>query len=129
MTETASPTGATIPELGARAKAASRILATASTAAKNAALLDAADLLLQRADDVLEANAHDVQRAQGDGVAPTVIDRLRLDPVRIESMAGGLMQVASLPDPVGEVLDGWTRPNGLRIQRVRVPLGVVSIIY
>jgi len=126
---TAPTTGASIPELGARAKAASRVLATTSTAVKNAGLLDAADLLRQRTDDVLEANAVDVQRAESQGVAPTVIDRLRLDPARIEGMAGGLAQVASLPDPVGEVLDGWTRPNGLRIQRVRVPLGVVAIIY
>ncbi len=118
-----------IPELGRRAKAASRVLATASTARKNAALLDAADLLVARADDILEANAADVRRAEEQGVAMTIIDRLRLNPVRIEGMAGGLLQVASLPDPVGEVLDGWTRPNGLRIQRVRVPLGVVAIIY
>ncbi len=126
---TPTPGRASIPELGRRAKAASRVLATASTATKNAALLGAADLLLARSADILEANAADVQRALGDGVAPTVIDRLRLNPVRIEGMAGGLLQVASLPDPVGEVLDGWTRPNGLRIQRVRVPLGVVAIIY
>lgn len=118
-----------IPELGRRAKAASRVLATSSTAAKNAALLSAADLLLARADDVLEANAADVRRAEEQGVSPTVVDRLRLNRTRIEGMAGGLLQVAQLPDPVGEILDGWTRPNGLRIHRVRVPLGVVAIIY
>jgi len=118
-----------IPELGRRAKAASRVLATASTAAKNSALLEGADLLLARSAEVLEANAVDVQRAEAGGVPPTVIDRLRLDAGRIDGMAGGLRQVATLPDPVGEVLDGWTRPNGLRIQRVRVPLGVVAIIY
>jgi glutamate-5-semialdehyde dehydrogenase len=118
-----------IPELGRRAKAASRILATASTAEKDDALRGAADLLVARSAEILEANVADVDRATGQGISATVIDRLRLDPGRIEGMAGGLLQVAALPDPVGEVLDGWTRPNGLRISRVRVPLGVVAIIY
>ena len=79
--------------------------------------------------EILDANAADVAQAEADGTSATVIDRLRLTAARIESMADGLRQVASLPDPVGEVLDGWVRPNGLRIQRVRVPLGVVGIIY
>ncbi len=119
----------TIPELGARAKAAARLLATASSAQKDDALLAGADLLVARTDDVLAANATDVARATEAGVSPTVIDRLRLDAGRVAGMAAGLRQVASLPDPVGEVLDGWVRPNGLRITRVRVPLGVVAIIY
>ena len=119
----------TIAELGRRAKAASRVLATASTAAKDDALRGAADLLVARSAEILEANAVDVARAEADGVSATVVDRLRLTDARIESMAGGLRQVAGLPDPVGEVLDGWVRPNGLRITRVRVPLGVVAIIY
>jgi glutamate-5-semialdehyde dehydrogenase len=110
-------------------KAASRILATTSTAAKDAALAAAADLLVERSDDILEANAADAARAEGDGVSRTVIDRLRLSAARIEGMAGGLRKVAALEDPVGEVVAGWTRPNGLRISRVRVPLGVVAIIY
>ncbi|MBV9935168.1 MAG: glutamate-5-semialdehyde dehydrogenase [Actinobacteria bacterium] len=118
-----------IAELGARAKAASRVLATASTAAKDDALRAAADLLVEQAPDILDANAEDVARAEGDGVSTTVVDRLRLTAARIEGMAGGLRQVAALADPVGEVTDGWTRPNGLRIERVRVPLGVVAIIY
>jgi glutamate-5-semialdehyde dehydrogenase len=118
-----------IPELGRRAKAASRLLATASTGAKDAALLAAADLLVERTDDLLEANAADVARAEAGGVAATVVDRLRLDARRVESMARGLRGVAALADPVGEVTDGWVRPNGLRIERVRVPLGVVAIIY
>ncbi len=116
-------------ELGARAKAASRVVARSSTAQRNAALETAADLLVARTDEVLEANAADVVAASEAGTTSTVIDRLRLDPRRIEAMAGGLRQVAALPDPVGEVLDGWVRPNGLRISRVRVPLGVVAIIY
>jgi glutamate-5-semialdehyde dehydrogenase len=118
-----------IAELGLRAKAASRVLATTSTAAKDEALRGAADLLVARSAAILEANAVDVARAEASGVSATVVDRLRLTGARIEAMAGGLRQVAGLPDPVGEVLDGWVRPNGLRIQRVRVPLGVVAIIY
>jgi glutamate-5-semialdehyde dehydrogenase len=118
-----------VAELGRRAKAASRHLARASSAEKDAGLLAAADLLVARASDILDANAADVARAEADGVSGTVIDRLRLTADRIEGMAGGLRQVAGLADPVGEVLDGWVRPNGLRIQRVRVPLGVVAIIY
>lgn len=105
------------------------MLATASTAAKNDALLGAADLLLARSAEVLEANAADVAAAERRDVGTTVVDRLRLNDARIEAMAAGLRQVAGLADPVGEVLDGWVRPNGLRISRVRVPLGVVAIIY
>jgi glutamate-5-semialdehyde dehydrogenase len=118
-----------VAEQGRRAKAASRVLATASTEAKDAALLAAADLLVERSADLLAANAADVDREQGAGASPTVVDRLRLLPARIDGMAGGLRQVAALADPVGEVSAGWTRPNGLRIARVRVPLGVVAIIY
>ena len=120
---------ATVADLGQRAKAASQALARASSADKDAALVAAADLLVARSQELLDANAVDVGRAEADGVSPIVIDRLRLSPARIEAMAAGLRQVASLPDPVGEVLEGWTRPNGLRIHRVRVPLGVVAIIY
>ncbi|MET0490156.1 MAG: glutamate-5-semialdehyde dehydrogenase [Acidimicrobiales bacterium] len=120
---------ATVADLGQRAKAASQALARASSADKDAALLAAADLLVARSREILDANAVDGDRAEAEGVSSTVIDRLRLSPARIEAMAAGLRQVASLPDPVGEVLEGWTRPNGLRIHRVRVPLGVVAIIY
>ena len=118
-----------LPELGRRAQAAARALATTTTDARDAALLAAADLLVAATDDVLLANAGDVDRAQRIGAAPTVVDRLRLDAGRVEAMAAGLRQVAALPDPVGEVVAGWTRPNGLRITKVRVPLGVVGIIY
>jgi glutamate-5-semialdehyde dehydrogenase len=116
-------------ELGRRAKAASRVLATLSSEVKDTALHTAADLLVTRADEVLAANAEDVARGQGEGISSTVLDRLRLSADRIEGMAGGLRQVAGLADPVGEVVEGWVRPNGLRIQKVRVPLGVVAIIY
>lgn len=116
-------------ELGRRAKEASRVLATASTLQKNDALLTAASGLENATDAILSANQRDCQRAESEGVSPTVIDRLRLDEKRIVSMANGLRQVAALADPVGEVLDGWVRPNGLKISRVRVPLGVIAIIY
>ena len=115
--------------LGARAKAAARRLALAGTDAKDAALHAGADLLLQRSGDILAANGRDVARAQAAGVASTVVDRLRLDDRRVAAMADGLRQVAGLPDPVGEVTAGWVRPNGLRISQVRVPLGVVGVVY
>ena len=118
-----------IPELARRAKAASRVLATASTATKDEALRAAADLLEARSADVLAANALDVAAAEAAGIGVGLVDRLRLSEDRIAAMASGLRQVATLPDPVGEVLDGWVRPNGLKITRVRVPLGVVAIIY
>jgi glutamate-5-semialdehyde dehydrogenase len=119
----------TVADQGELVKAAARDVALASTDTKNAALLAAADVLLARSDEVLAANAEDIAAAEADGTSATVIDRLRLTPGRVEAMADGLRQVAALPDPVGEVLDGWVRPNGLRIERVRVPLGVVAIIY
>jgi len=101
----------------------------ACTADKDAALHGAADLLVDRAGAVLAANTTDIARAEHAGATPTAIDRLRLSHARIDSMADGLRQVAALADPVGEVVDGWRRPNGLEIRRVRVPLGVVGIIY
>ena len=119
----------TLAELGQRAKAAAPALAGASAATKDAALHAGADLLVQRSSEVLAANADDVARAQANGTTATVVDRLRLDLPRLEAMADGMRQVASLADPVGEVVEGWTRPNGLRISRVRVPLGVVGVIY
>ncbi len=118
-----------VAELGQRAKAASAQLGVASTARKNAALLAAADLLMQRSDEILAANAADLVAAEADGMEPGPLDRLRLTDARIAGMADGLRDVAALADPVGEVLDGWKRPNGLLIERVRVPLGVVAIIY
>ena len=118
-----------IPELAARAKAASRVLATAPTSQKDDALAAAADLLEARAADLLEANAADVAGAEANAIPAGLVDRLRLSTDRVAAMAGGLRPVAGLPDPGGEVLDGWVRPNGLRISRVRVPLGVAAIIY
>ena len=124
-------TDAPVPvhELARRAKAASRPLATAPTAQKDDALRAAADLLEVRTADLLAANALDVAAAEAAGTAAGLVDRLRLTEDRVRSMAGGLRQVADLEDPVGEVVDEWERPNGLRLSRVRVPLGVVAIIY
>ncbi|MGH9298366.1 MAG: glutamate-5-semialdehyde dehydrogenase [Acidimicrobiales bacterium] len=116
-------------ELGERALAASRCLASAETAAKDTALLNGADLLLANVSEVLEANRADTCRAEGAGLPAGVIDRLGLDPSRVEEMARGLVSVAALPDPVGEILEGSRRPNGLVVERMRVPLGVVGVIY
>jgi glutamate-5-semialdehyde dehydrogenase len=118
-----------VPELGRRAKAASRALATASGAVKDTALRLAADLLEQHRGDIVAANDTDVEEARRSGATPTELDRLRLTDARIDAMADGLRQVANLADPVGEVVEGSVRPNGLRVERVRVPLGVVGIIY
>jgi glutamate-5-semialdehyde dehydrogenase len=105
------------------------VLATTSTAAKDSALHAAADLLEAEADRILDANRVDLDAATAAGTAAAVVDRLRLSETRITGMANGLRKVAALPDPVGEVVDGWVRPNGLEIRQVRVPLGVVAIIY
>ena len=114
---------------GRDVRAAAATLRTAPTQAKDAALVAGAHALLERADAVLKANAEDVASATEAGLAPSALDRLRLDPDRIAAMADGLEAVARLADPVGEVVDGWVRPNGLRVERVRVPLGVVGVIY
>ena len=116
-------------DLGQRAKTAARSMAVLSSAAKDEALGLAADRLVHRSDELLSANAKDVSRAEESGASPTVVDRLRLSGARVGQMADGLRAVARLPDPVGEVVEGFVRPNGLRVERVRVPLGVVGIIY
>src|ERR1017187_641647 len=118
-----------VPELGRRAKAASRLIATASGGVKDTALRLAADLLEQHRSDILAANDHDVREAEAAGATSTELDRLRLTDGRVEAMAEGLRQVAGLADPVGEVVEGSVRPNGLRVERVRGPLGVIGIIY
>ena len=115
--------------LGERAKAAAAVLAQASGAVRDEALLSAADRLEAATDSVLAANRSDVANAEAAGTSATLIDRLRLDPGRISAMAAGLRNVAALADPVGQITDGWVRPNGLAVERVRVPLGVVAIIY
>jgi glutamate-5-semialdehyde dehydrogenase len=118
-----------VATLGRRAKAASRVLAGAATPAKNGALSTAADLLIERAAEIRAANDADHEAARAEEMSAGPLDRLLLTEARLESMANGLRTVAALPDPVGEVLDGWRRPNGLEIVKTRVPLGVVAIIY
>ena len=104
-------------------------MATASTTTKNEALLLGAQRLLEQADAILSANEADIADSQAAGISETLIDRLRLTPARLEGMASGLRAVAALPDPVGEIVAGNTRPNGLRVEQVRSPLGVIAIIY
>ena len=115
--------------LGQRAKVVAPLLAGTSTSTKNDALRAAADELLARGDDLLEANEDDLTAAKEAGISATLLDRLRLTSARVAGMAGGLRQVADLPDPVGVVVSSEVRPNGLHIQQVRVPLGVVAIVY
>jgi len=124
-----SVTTSTIPDLGRRARGVAPALAVATTAQKDDALRAAADGLLADAGQILEGNELDLVRGEVEGIAPGLLDRLRLDESRLEGMASGLRQVAELPDPVGQVTDAWDRPNGLAISKVRVPLGVVAIIY
>ena len=116
-------------QMGQRAKAASRQLAIATTEQKNRALVCMADALKTHCDDILAANAQDVAAAKKAGTRPALIDRLSLSAARIDGMAKGLTDVKDLPDPIGDVLEEVTRPNGLVIRKVRVPIGVIGIIY
>ena len=111
------------------AKAASRTLATMSTAVKDAALLRVADALDERAPEILEANARDLEAGREAGLSSALMDRLALDPDRLSAIADAVRAIAALPDPVGEVIDGHRLPNGLDLRKVRVPLGVVAVIY
>ena len=115
--------------LGRGALNAAAVLARATTEIKNDALMRAAAAIRAHRARILEANAHDVAAARAAGLGTALIDRLALDEGRIEAMVAGVAAVAALPDPVGTVAAEWLRPNGLRIQRVRVPLGVIGIIY
>jgi glutamate-5-semialdehyde dehydrogenase len=115
--------------LATNARLAARQLSSASGAQKNRWLEAAADLLAKRHNDILSANERDIQAAAGYGLTSAAIDRLRLTPQRLESIANDLRHVAVLTDPVGEVIEGFVRPNGLQVSRVRVPLGVVLFIY
>ncbi len=118
-----------VTAIAQRARAASLVLATTPTAAKNAALLRLAELIPAASDTLLAANAKDLAAATANGLAPHQIERLSLSPAKLDHLAESVRQVAALPDPVGETLASWTRPNGLRIQKRRVPIGVIGIIY
>lgn len=118
-----------ILEFGKRARAASRLLRQITTEQKNAGLNAMAEELVAAQDDIIAANKTDVEKAKANGLSSAMIDRLSLDAKRILAMADGIRDVAKLPDPVGEIIRDWTRPNGLQIQKKRVPIGVVGIIY
>ncbi|MDP6602942.1 MAG: glutamate-5-semialdehyde dehydrogenase [Rhodospirillales bacterium] len=115
--------------IGVEAKKAAKALATASSETKNAGLDKAARAIRASADAILAANADDMVEGEQSGLSKPLLNRLRLNPDRVEAMARGLEEIAQLPDPVGAVMDAWERPNGLHISRVRVPLGVIGIIY
>ncbi|NSZ18211.1 glutamate-5-semialdehyde dehydrogenase [Agrobacterium vitis] len=116
-------------DIGAKAKAAARPLAIASADQKNAALMAMSEAILNGKSQIIAANAIDLKAAQTAGLAASFIDRLTLNDERITAMAKGLREVAELKDPVSEVIAAWERPNGLKIERVRTPLGVIGVIY
>ncbi|MDP5238076.1 glutamate-5-semialdehyde dehydrogenase [Uliginosibacterium sp. 31-16] len=116
-------------DLGRQARAASRLMAAASTEAKNTALCAIAAKIRERAGELLAANARDLEQARADGLEPAMLDRLTLTAKGVETMAAGLEQIASLPDPVGEITDVKRRPSGIQVGHMRVPLGVIGIIY
>jgi glutamate-5-semialdehyde dehydrogenase len=118
-----------IEEMGRKARTAARVLALCSKDQKNAALMAMADAIEAAEADIVAANASDLEAAPGYGLNDAAVDRLRLDSARIKGMAQGVRQVAGLPDPCGEVIREWTRPNGMKITKIRVPIGVVGIIY
>ena len=118
-----------VTQLCERASAAAPKMATLTSATKDSALTAMADALQASADELQRANQVDVEAAQANGTSDTVVDRLTLTEVRLNDMADGLRAIAAQPDPVGAIPEGWTRPNGLAIQKVRVPLGVVAVIY
>src|SRR6516162_430459 len=118
---------ALMAEIGQRARAAAATLGLAAAETKVAALRDAARAVRDRAAEILAANSSDL--AEAEGLTAALRDRLALDPKRLEAIAGGLEAIAELPDPVGRVLARWARPNGLAIERVAVPLGVIGIVY
>src|SRR5580704_17791696 len=125
----AATLAATMAEIGRKARDAAAQLALASPEAKVTALTVSAKAVRSRQNEILAANAEDVGLAKSAGIGAALIDRLALDPKRLEAVAKGLEDIAALPDPVGRVLAEWTRPNGLNISRVSVPLGVIGIIY
>ncbi len=118
-----------ILEMGANALSASRQLSTLSTEAKNTILLAMADSLEASASEILPANKLDIDAAKANALTSAMVDRLRLDEQRLAAIADGIRQVASLPDPVGEVMSNWQRPNGIDITQLRVPIGVIGIIF
>ncbi len=128
-TEAGGDVAALMRDMGRRARAAARALALAAPAKKTAALKAAAAAIRQSASAILQANAEDISAARADQATPAFLDRLSLDDNSVAAIAEGVATVAALADPVGEVTASWRRPNGLRIERVRTPLGVIAVIY
>ncbi|MGY6633584.1 MAG: glutamate-5-semialdehyde dehydrogenase [Alkalilacustris sp.] len=126
---TAEDIPALMADMGRRARMAAAELAFAGSEAKAHALRAAADALRNAEAEVLTANGHDMAYGEGKGLSPAMLDRLMLDPARIAAIVAGLQAVADQPDPVGQVMASWVRPSGLRIQRVRTPLGVIGVIF
>jgi glutamate-5-semialdehyde dehydrogenase len=122
-------TTTTVADICAAAKGASRTLATLSSGVKDGALHAIADALIERTPEILEANARDLEAGREAELSAALLDRLALNERRIEDMAAGVRKIASLPDPVGEVIEGWRLPNGLDVRKVRVPLGVIAVVY
>ncbi|CDX23210.1 gamma-glutamylphosphate reductase [Mesorhizobium plurifarium] len=120
---------ALMADIGRCARAAARPLAVASTKAKNDALVAMADAILRNEQAILDANAIDMSNGEEAGLSGSFMDRLKLDTSRIKAMADGIREIAALKDPVGDVIAEWDRPNGLHIERVRTPLGVIGVIY
>ncbi|MDX8502594.1 glutamate-5-semialdehyde dehydrogenase [Mesorhizobium sp. VK4C] len=120
---------ALMADIGRRARAAARPLAVAATAAKNDALAAMADAILRNERAILDANAIDMSNGSEAGLSASFMDRLKLTPSRIKAMADGIREIAAIEDPVGDVIAEWDRPNGLHIERVRTPLGVIGVIY
>ncbi|RWP23791.1 MAG: glutamate-5-semialdehyde dehydrogenase [Mesorhizobium sp.] len=122
-------TVALMADIGRRARAAARPLAVATAERKHAALIGMAQAILRHEPDILDANTIDIENGEQSGLSASFMDRLKLDPARIRAMADGISEIAGLRDPVGDVIAAWDRPNGLHIERVRTPLGVVGVIY
>src|SRR5690349_19502146 len=127
--QSAKDSAVLMADIGRRARAASRPLAIASTESKNAALNAMANAILRNEKAILDANAIDVANGEEAKLSAAMMDRLKLSPERIKAMAEGVREIAALKDPVGEVIAAWDRPNGLHIERVRTPLGVIGVIY
>ncbi|MBC8127536.1 MAG: aldehyde dehydrogenase family protein, partial [Gloeobacteraceae cyanobacterium ES-bin-144] len=119
----------TILQMGRNARAAAHKLALLSSDEKNAILRAMAAAIRTSAPELLEANALDLSAGIEKGLSAAMLDRLKLDESRIDAMAAGIDQVATLPDPVGQIMDAWERPNGIQIEQVRVPIGTIGIIY
>ncbi len=119
----------TLIEIGENAQKAERILACVRGGVKDAALKSIASALIENADQIIKANKIDFENGKSAGLSPSLLDRLSLDKSRIEAMADGVRQIAGMDDPVGKIISGTTRPNGLKIQKVSVPLGVIAVIF